>query len=33
MELAILNTAGKETGKKVKLEKDVFGSQMSILST
>lgn len=25
MELAVLNTAGKETGKKVKLDKDVFG--------
>jgi large subunit ribosomal protein L4 len=25
MELAVLNTQGKETGKKVKLEKDVFG--------
>lgn len=25
MELAVLNTAGKETGKKVKLDKSVFG--------
>ena len=25
MELAVLNTQGKETGKKVKLDKDVFG--------
>jgi large subunit ribosomal protein L4 len=25
MELAVLNTAGKETGKKVKLDKEVFG--------
>ena len=25
MELAIVNTTGKETGKKIKLSKDIFG--------
>ena len=29
MELAVINTSGKETGKKVKLNKDIFGIEPS----